>query len=212
MVTDDLIDYLSAQTANGPTTAITAITAAAAAVVTAVAHGLTTGANVSISGTNSTPPIDGIRVVTVIDANSFSVPVTTSGPGTTGTFQVGCGTEAVDLFEHALPDAPLAPDLAAVLNEYGGLPPDTAFGTADVYREHPRVQVSVRGLPRDVQSGRTRIETIYRVIGRIPWPLTIGATKYWGVRLLQSPFWLKVDEKWRHVFVFNVQFHKDPAP
>jgi hypothetical protein len=68
---------------------ITAISAAAAAVVTATAHGYSNGQTVNIIGTNSTPSIDGRRVVTVIDANNFSVPVTTSVTGTAGTVYVG---------------------------------------------------------------------------------------------------------------------------
>ena len=72
----------------GSTTArtINAISVAAAAVVTtSAAHGYVTGDTVVISGTNSTPVIDGSRVVTVLSSTTFSVPVTTSGsPGSAG--------------------------------------------------------------------------------------------------------------------------------
>jgi len=57
----------------------------AAVVTTSEAHGLTSGQSVDITGTNSTPVIDGTRVVTVLSATTFSVPVTTSGAGSAGT-------------------------------------------------------------------------------------------------------------------------------
>lgn len=64
--------------------AITGIAVASAAVVTSANHGLSTGDTIYISGTNSTPVIDGSRVVTVIDANTFTVPVTVTVLGNTG--------------------------------------------------------------------------------------------------------------------------------
>lgn len=74
---------------------LTAISVDTAAEVTLVNHGFPNGATVVIAGTNSTPTIDGSRVVTVIDNDTFSVPVTTSVAGTQGTAQytqdTGCG-------------------------------------------------------------------------------------------------------------------------
>lgn len=67
------------------TTTITANTAANPSIVTAAAHGLETGDHVTIAGSNSTPVIDGARVVTVLSANTFSVPVNCSVAGTAGT-------------------------------------------------------------------------------------------------------------------------------
>lgn len=67
-------------------TPITGITAANPAVVTSTNHGLTTGDRITIYDTNSTPNINGDRVVTVINANTFSVPVTTTVLGTTGSW------------------------------------------------------------------------------------------------------------------------------
>jgi hypothetical protein len=67
-----------------PTNLITGITTAANAVVTSVGHGLTNLEEIMISGTDSTPSIDGIWPVTIIDADHFSVPVLTSGTGTVG--------------------------------------------------------------------------------------------------------------------------------
>jgi hypothetical protein len=62
---------------------ISAISAAAAAVVTTSGnHGLTTGDIVQIFDTDSTPSIDGERIVTVLSPTTFSVPVTTTVVGT----------------------------------------------------------------------------------------------------------------------------------
>jgi hypothetical protein len=64
---------------------ITNITAAVAAVVTTSPnHGLSSGNTVLIQGSNSTPSIDGLRVVTVLSVNTFSVAVNTSVSGSAG--------------------------------------------------------------------------------------------------------------------------------
>lgn len=69
-----------------PPKTINAISIAAAAVVTSIGHGLTNGQTVVISGTNSNPVIDGTRIATVLTADTYSVPVTTTGAGSAGTF------------------------------------------------------------------------------------------------------------------------------
>lgn len=56
---------------------ITGNSVAAASVVTAVGHGLKTGDVIVIYGSNSTVTIDGERIVTQIDDDTFSVPVDT---------------------------------------------------------------------------------------------------------------------------------------
>lgn len=64
---------------------ISAISVAAAAVITTSGpHYLTTGQRVLIDGSDSTPSLDGERVVTVLSSTTFSVPVTTTIVGTTG--------------------------------------------------------------------------------------------------------------------------------
>lgn len=68
----------------GTVAAITNISVAAAAVVTSTAHGLTTGQSITISGSNSTPSIDGNNIVTVLTSDTFSVPVTTTISGNSG--------------------------------------------------------------------------------------------------------------------------------
>jgi hypothetical protein len=68
--------------------AITAISidAAAAIVTCGAAHGLRDGDTVSIGGTDSTPVLDGDRVVTILSDRTFSVPVATTVVGTVGYF------------------------------------------------------------------------------------------------------------------------------
>lgn len=55
-------------------------------VTTATPHGLSTGQTIVISGSNSTPTIDGSRVVTVISPTTFSVAVNVTIAGTAGSF------------------------------------------------------------------------------------------------------------------------------
>jgi len=67
---------------------ITAISIASDAVITSSDHGLSQGDLVFISGSDSTPTVDGYYEITVIDSNSFSVNVTTSSTGSTGNWQL----------------------------------------------------------------------------------------------------------------------------
>lgn len=63
---------------------ITGNTAANPTVVTSASHGLTTGDQITIYNSNSTPSIDGTYAVTVLTGNTFTVPVNVSVLGTTG--------------------------------------------------------------------------------------------------------------------------------
>ena len=75
---------------------ITANTVAAATVITtSTPHGLVSGNTVTISGSNSTPLINGTYSVTVITPTTFSIPVTVTTAGTTGT--VSFSTNALGL-------------------------------------------------------------------------------------------------------------------
>lgn len=69
--------------------AITAISAAASAEITAAGHGLTTGGLVHLTGTDSTPIIDGVYPVTVTGSDTFTVPVTTTVAGAAGAVNKG---------------------------------------------------------------------------------------------------------------------------
>jgi len=73
-------------TANGGSGTITANTAANPTVVTSTGHGLTTGDTIRITGSNSTPPINGKHVITRLTANTFSVPVAVTTAGTAGSW------------------------------------------------------------------------------------------------------------------------------
>lgn len=65
---------------------ITNISVANPTVVTSANHGLTTGRSIVISGSNSTPAINNAYQVTVIDANTFTVPVNVTVAGNAGTW------------------------------------------------------------------------------------------------------------------------------
>lgn len=70
----------------GPSLTISANTLANPTVVqTSTAHGLTSGDSVNITGSNSTPSINGDWVATVVDGTHFTVPVNVTVAGTAGT-------------------------------------------------------------------------------------------------------------------------------
>lgn len=54
--------------------------------VTSTSHGLVTGMRIAISGSNSTPSIDGTRIIIVPNANTFLVPVNVTATGNAGTW------------------------------------------------------------------------------------------------------------------------------
>lgn len=64
--------------------AITGNTAANPTVVTSANHGLTTGDQITIYNSNSTPSIDGTYTVTVLTSNTFTIPVNVTVLGTSG--------------------------------------------------------------------------------------------------------------------------------
>lgn len=71
--------------------AITGITVASPGVITSVAHGLTTGDQVTISGTNCFPPLEGVYTVTVLSVDTFHVGVNIATVGTRGSFSTSTG-------------------------------------------------------------------------------------------------------------------------
>ena len=69
------------------THSITDLTETNPTVATSATHGLTNLDQIVIYGSDTTPTIDGVRIVTVINANTFSVPVNVTSDGTdTATF------------------------------------------------------------------------------------------------------------------------------
>jgi hypothetical protein len=61
--------------------------AAATVITTTASHGLTTGTNITIKGSTASPSLNGSYAVTVLTANTFSIPVNTTGGG----FSTGVG-------------------------------------------------------------------------------------------------------------------------
>ena len=68
---------------------ITGNTLANPTVVTTGTHGLVTGNQITITGSNSTPTIDGEHTITFVSGTTFSVPVNVTIAGTAGTVAVG---------------------------------------------------------------------------------------------------------------------------
>jgi hypothetical protein len=66
---------------------ISANTDAANTIITSTAHGLLNNRIVIIDSSDSVPVINGTHIVTVIDANTFSIPVKVNVAGTAGNFQ-----------------------------------------------------------------------------------------------------------------------------
>lgn len=84
-------DSFTQSTAWSSPKSITAISLANPTHVTCGAHGLATDQDVYIEGTDSDPDIDGLKSVTVLDANHFTVPVNVAIAGTTGSLYTGYG-------------------------------------------------------------------------------------------------------------------------
>lgn len=78
-------DFQMYTSAAGTPLTISGNTAANPSVVTTTTpHGLASGMTITVSGSNSTPSLNGSQVVTVISPTTFSVPVNVSVAGTTG--------------------------------------------------------------------------------------------------------------------------------
>jgi hypothetical protein len=75
-------DYINIQNLTAPVvksiTATATVGPATTTTITSTGHGLTTGNTVIISGITSTPSINGNQVVTVVDSDHFTIPVTTT--------------------------------------------------------------------------------------------------------------------------------------
>jgi len=74
---------------------ITGNTAANPTVISSTAHGLATNDQVVITGSNSTPTIDGTYTVTVTGANTFTIPVNVSNAGTAGKWRLNNGSTSI---------------------------------------------------------------------------------------------------------------------
>ncbi len=70
---------------------ISSNTVANPTVITSPLHGLTTGNSIQIYGSNSTPALSGTYTVTVVNANTFTVPVNVTVAGTAGYWNLSTG-------------------------------------------------------------------------------------------------------------------------
>lgn len=75
-------------------------------VTTTTAHGLATGQAAVIAGSNSTPTIDGSRVVRYLSPTTFSVPVAVTGAGSAGSVQGPTVYNAIAIPPTEPPDIP----------------------------------------------------------------------------------------------------------
>lgn len=104
-----------ANVGNTGAVAVTAVSVANPSVLTSGTHGFASGETVLLAGFDTTPTINGNRVVTVINANSFSVPVNVSAvTDGVGTAERVKNAEGVDVGTerrfYILVDAPVGVD------------------------------------------------------------------------------------------------------
>lgn len=104
---------------------ITSISAGFPAIITSVGHNLITGRVVLLTGSDSTPSINGTFPVIVIDADHFSIPFAVKIPGTTGNFQtLGLNTGDLMLCYNRICDI-LNADVGVSFNNYRHIDNDT---------------------------------------------------------------------------------------
>ncbi len=80
-------DYTKYEAING-SFSITGITAGNPTIITCATHGLQTGRSITITGSNSSPSIDGIYQVTVLTSSTFSIPKSVTVAGTSASYSV----------------------------------------------------------------------------------------------------------------------------
>lgn len=111
---------------------ITSNTVANPTVITSTAHGLITGKTVVITGSNSTPSINGTWQVTVVDANTFSVPVNVTVAGTAGAWTSSGNAASWSFNGHAniiynIPDTSILTGGYSIIGT--GIPANTTIST-----------------------------------------------------------------------------------
>lgn len=100
---DNITTVYEVDNVNPKSGAITAISVNNPTQITSLNHGLENGARIVITGSNSTPSINGSYLVSVIDSNTFSIPVNVTIAGTSAFWekQVECKKLTVDEFSDA---------------------------------------------------------------------------------------------------------------
>lgn len=105
---------------------------------------------------------------------------------------------------------PATPDVIGVLNEYGGLPPEGAFGVVGVKYENPSVQLVFRGAPNDYAGPMAKARTAWAALAGIqPGAIPGGSTVFLTVVPQQSPFSLGQDENNRYEIACNFYSMKE---
>jgi Bacteriophage minor capsid protein len=123
---------------------------------------------------------------------------------------LGLGTLAETLFLDGLPqDAPGMgpPDLAAGLVETPGFPSATTHDSPGPSREHPVVQLLVRGAPYDYETPRQWAQDIWLALGSIR-NTTLSGVFYLMVHPLQSVFKLRNDDYARRIVTAQFRIDK----
>jgi Bacteriophage minor capsid protein len=123
---------------------------------------------------------------------------------------LGLGILSETLFLDGFPqDAPGAstPDLVAALVETPGFPPDSIHNSPEPTREHPVVQLLVRGAPYDYVTPRQWAQQIWLALGSIR-NTTLSGVFYLTVRPLQSVAKLRNDDYARRIVTAQFRIDK----
>jgi Bacteriophage minor capsid protein len=123
---------------------------------------------------------------------------------------LGKGTLAIDLFLSKLPvDAqqPLSPDEIVALVETPGFPPEYVHVPGGPQREHPVIQLLVRGKANDYAAPRLRAQDIYLTLGAIS-NQTLSGTFYLSCLPLGSIAPLKEDDFGRPILQCQFKIDK----
>lgn len=123
---------------------------------------------------------------------------------------LGLGILAETLFLDGLPqDAPgmATPDLVAALVETPGFPSESIHNTPEPSREHPVVQLLVRGAPYDYATPRQWAQQIWMALGSIR-NTALSGVFYLTVHPLQSVFKLRNDDYARRIVTAQFRIDK----
>lgn len=117
----DSVPFTAVNTLGGTISAITAYSDAATK-ITSVGHQLTTGQTVVLTLTDSNPNVNGVYLVSVLDADNFLINIQISTPGTTGTFT------SPNQFLIGVTGTATASNLASAINTTGNIINATSLG------------------------------------------------------------------------------------
>jgi minor capsid protein len=123
---------------------------------------------------------------------------------------LGLGVLSETLFLDGFPqDAPGAstPDLIAALVETPGFPSDSVHGDTAPSREHPVVQLLVRGAPYDYATPRQWAQQIWLALGAIH-NTPLSGVLYLSVHPMQSVFKLRNDDYARRIVTAQFRIDK----